>query len=138
MKRIFLLLMLCVAVGIQAQQRSNVTSVLEVLDVQTGQRTVLKEFPYLIEAPNWTVDGKWIIYNSNGLIYKLAADGKGEVGLINTEYVVRCNNDHVLSADGNDHAPCPLLVRRETPSPDVLIVSQPVPGFQSRIRDLMR
>ena len=104
MKRIFLLLMLCVAVGIQAQQRSNVTSVLEVLDVQTGQRTVLKEFPYLIEAPNWTVDGKWIIYNSNGLIYKLAADGKGEVGLINTEYVVRCNNDHVLSADGKSIA----------------------------------
>ena len=104
MRRIFLLLMLCVAVGIQAQQRSNVTSVLEVLDVQTGQRTVLKEFPYLIEAPNWTVDGKWIIYNSNGLIYKLAADGKGEVGLINTEYVVRCNNDHVLSADGKSIA----------------------------------
>ena len=100
MRRIFLLLMLCVAVGIQAQQRSNVTSVLEVLDVQTGQRTVLKEFPYLIEAPNWTVDGKWIIYNS----YKLAADGKGEVGLINTEYVVRCNNDHVLSADGKSIA----------------------------------
>lgn len=105
MKRIFYLLsMLCVAIGMQAQQRNTVTSILEVLDVQTGERTVLKEFPYLIEAPNWTVDGKWIIYNSSGLLYKIAADGKGEVGLINTEYVVRCNNDHVLSADGKSIA----------------------------------
>ena len=100
MRRFLLFSLLCIAVGLQAQQRSTVTSILEVLDVQTGERTVLKEFPYLIEAPNWSVDGKWIIYNSSGLIYKLAADGKGEVGLINTEYVVRCNNDHVLSADG--------------------------------------
>ncbi|MBO7417959.1 MAG: TolB family protein [Bacteroidaceae bacterium] len=105
MKRIFFLSMLCLAIGMQAQQRgSSVTSILEVLDVQTGQRTVLKEFPFLIEAPNWTVDGKWIIYNSSGLIYKIAADGKGEVGLINSEYVVRCNNDHVLSADGKSIA----------------------------------
>ncbi|MBQ8008436.1 MAG: TolB family protein [Bacteroidaceae bacterium] len=100
MKKLLSLVILCMAIGVQAQQQSNVTSILEVLDVQTGQRTVLKEFNYLIEAPNWTVDGKWIIFNSNGLIYKLAADGKGEVGLINTEYVTRCNNDHVLSADG--------------------------------------
>lgn len=104
MKRIFFLSMLCMTIGMQAQQRNSVTSILEVLDVQTGERTVLKEFPYLIEAPNWSVDGKWIIYNSSGLIYKLAADGKGEVGLINTEYVVRCNNDHVLSTDGKSIA----------------------------------
>ncbi len=84
MKRIIFLLMLCMTMGVQAQQRNNVTSILEVLDVQTGQRTVLKEFNYLIEAPNWTVDGKWIIFNSGGLLYKRAADGKGEVGLINT------------------------------------------------------
>jgi Tol biopolymer transport system component len=104
MKRIFFLSMLCMTIGMQAQQRNSVTSILEVLDVQKGERTVLKEFPYLIEAPNWSVDGKWIIYNSSGLIYKLAADGKGEVGLINTEYVVRCNNDHVLSTDGKSIA----------------------------------
>ena len=87
MKRYILFAMLCITIGVQAQQRNNVTSILEVLDIQTGERTVIKEFPYLIEAPNWTVDGKWIIYNSGGLIYKLPADGKGEPGLINTQYV---------------------------------------------------
>lgn len=100
MKRYILFSMLCITIGVHAQQRNNVTSILEVLDIQTCQRKVLKEFPYLIEAPNWTVDGKWIIYNSEGLIYKLPADGKGKPGLINTQYVTGCNNDHVLSADG--------------------------------------
>ncbi|MCR5574002.1 MAG: transporter [Bacteroidaceae bacterium] len=125
MKRIIFLLMLCMTMGVQAQQRNNVTSILEVLDVQTGQRTVLKEFNYLIEAPNWTVDGKWIIFNSGGLLYKLAADGKGEVGLINTEYVVRCNNDHVLSTDGKS------IAVSSSPSPNAgtsLIYTLPLEG----------
>ena len=79
MRRFLLFSLLCIAVGLQAQQRNNVTSILEVLDIQTGQRTVLKEFNYLIEAPNWTRDGKWIYFNSGGLIYKIDPEGKGEV-----------------------------------------------------------
>jgi len=41
-----------------AQQKNSVTSILEVLDTKTGERKVVKEFNYLIEAPNWTRDGK--------------------------------------------------------------------------------
>ncbi len=100
MRRFLLFSLLCIAVGLQAQQRNNVTSILEVLDIQTGQRTVLKEFNYLIEAPNWTRDGKWIYFNSGGLIYKIDPEGKGEVGLVDTQFVSKCNNDHILSFDG--------------------------------------
>ena len=32
-------------------------SILETVDVHTGERTVLQEFDYVIEAPNWTKDG---------------------------------------------------------------------------------
>jgi hypothetical protein len=46
----------------------NVVSILETVDVQTGERTVLAKFDYLIEAPNWTRDGKYLIYNSQGYI----------------------------------------------------------------------
>lgn len=81
-------------------QRQNVTSTLEIMDVTTGERTTVKEFPYLIEAPNWTVDGKWLIYNSGGKIYKLSPTLPAEPIGINTGYATRCNNDHVLSADG--------------------------------------
>ena len=34
-------------------------SILETVDVHTGIRSVLKEFDYVIEAPNWTQDGRY-------------------------------------------------------------------------------
>ena len=88
------------SVGIAEAQQQQVISVLEVCDATTGERTVVKEFPYLIEAPNWTVDGQWLIYNSGGELYKLSPDQPGEPQRIESGYATRCNNDHVLSADG--------------------------------------
>ena len=38
-------------------QRDSI-SVPETLDVHTGSRSILKEFDYVIEAPNWTHDGR--------------------------------------------------------------------------------
>jgi len=81
-------------------QRANVTSVLEILDITDGSRTVVKEFPFLIEAPNWTPDGKWLVYNSRGKLYKIAPDPTAKPEEINTDFAVSCNNDHVISADG--------------------------------------
>jgi Tol biopolymer transport system component len=87
--------------GLEAQNRQQpVTSVLEVIDVASGKRSVLKEFPFRIEAPNWTVDGKWLVYNSGGKLYRISPETPGEPVLIPTGAASRCNNDHVLSADG--------------------------------------
>lgn len=104
MKRIFMILCsAALAIGaLSAQQK--VTSILEICDITTGERTTVKEFPYLIEAPNWTSDGQWLIYNSDGKLYKLSPDQPGEPEQIETAYAVRCNNDHVLSADGQQIA----------------------------------
>lgn len=74
-------------------------SFLETYDIETGERTVLAEFPYLIEAPNWSKDGKFLVYNSKGRIYKYMLE-TGEVQEISTGFAIRCNNDHVLSEDG--------------------------------------
>ena len=74
-------------------------SILEIYDIQTNTRTVLHEFNTLIEAPNWSVDGKCIYYNSNGKIYQYELS-TGTITEIDTDYVQNCNNDHVLSADG--------------------------------------
>lgn len=81
-------------------QENSVTSILEIMDVSTGQRTVVREFPDLIEAPNWTYDGKWLIYNSGGHLYKLSPFSPGEPDTVDTGFAIRCNNDHVLSFDG--------------------------------------
>ena len=98
-RKVFLFLLLCIATSAFAQQ-NNITSIMEVLDTKTGKRTVVKEFNYLIEAPNWTKDGKWLYYNSGGLIYKIDVEGKEAPQVVNTQPISRCNNDHVLSADG--------------------------------------
>ncbi|GAB6121256.1 TolB family protein [Dysgonomonas termitidis] len=84
----------------QQTEPSKVTSILEIYDITTGERTIVKEFPYLIEAPDWTPDGKYLIYNSEGLIYKLPADSSGEPELIDTGFATKCNNDHLISPDG--------------------------------------
>ena len=104
MKRIFMILCsAALAIGaLSAQQK--VTSILEICDITTGERTTVKEFPYLREAPNWTSDGQWLIYTSGGKLYKLSPDQPGEPEQIETAYAVRCNNDHVLSADGQQIA----------------------------------
>jgi Tol biopolymer transport system component len=83
-----------------APRQQKVSSLLEILDITTGKTTIVKEFPYLIEAPNWTPDGKWLVYNSGGKIYKISPDNPEEPQLINTGLATRCNNDHVISADG--------------------------------------
>ncbi|WP_029904318.1 TolB family protein [Prevotella sp. 10(H)] len=82
------------------QEPSKVTSILEIFDIITGERTVVKKFPYLMEAPDWTADGKYLVYNSEGLIYKLSTDSFGESELIDTGFATRCNNDHLISPDG--------------------------------------
>ncbi|MDR0930001.1 MAG: hypothetical protein LBM74_09885 [Oscillospiraceae bacterium] len=74
-------------------------SILQKYDLNTGETTVLKEFDSHIEAPNWTPDGKHLIYNSDGRIYLFDLATKAST-LIDTGDCNRCNNDHVLSADG--------------------------------------
>ena len=78
-------------------------SILETVDVHTRARTVLKEFDYVIEAPNWTRDGRYLVYNSRGHMhtYELAT---GEVREIDTGFAIDCNNDHVLSPDNEQLA----------------------------------
>lgn len=84
------------------RQKDEVISRLEVYDIETRSHKVVHEFPYRIEAPNWTPDGRWFVYNSHGLLYKLDAQNPAsEPILINTGSAINCNNDHVISADGS-------------------------------------
>lgn len=81
----------------------NVTSVLEIVDAQSGERNVLAEFDYLIEAPNWTRDGKYLIYNSLGRLFTFDL-GTGESTMVESGFANQCNNDHVLSPDNSQVA----------------------------------
>lgn len=85
------------------QEERHVMSTLEIVDVETGERRTVAEFDDLIEAPNWTRDGKRLIYNRRGLLYDLEI-ATGESTVINSGYADRCNNDHVFSPDNSQMA----------------------------------
>jgi TolB protein len=75
-------------------------SLLETMDVQTGLRKIVYTAPGSIQGPNWTKEGKYLIYNSSqGLLYKYDI-ANGSVNEINTGFAKNNNNDHVLSFDG--------------------------------------
>lgn len=72
---------------------------LEILDIYSGERKVVYSTNEHIEAPNWSRDGKFLICNSGGKLYRFdLAKGKPEV--INTGSAIQNNNDHGISFDG--------------------------------------
>ena len=79
--------------------RDYIGSRIETMDVTTGKRMVEYTETGSLQAPNWTPDGKSLIYNSSGLIYKLDLASKKPV-VINTDFVKSNNNDHVISFNG--------------------------------------
>jgi Tol biopolymer transport system component len=72
---------------------------IEVLDLAKGSRAIIYTSRASLQAPNWARDGQSLIYNSNGLIYRLDLIKRIPL-VINTGVVTKNNNDHVLSFDG--------------------------------------
>jgi hypothetical protein len=79
--------------------RDHLGSRLEVLEVDSGKREALFLTPDGIEAPNWTPDNTALIYNSKGRLYRFPLADRKPVPL-ETGLATKCNNDHVLSFDG--------------------------------------
>jgi Tol biopolymer transport system component len=79
--------------------RDYLGSNLEIMDVKTGLRKVVYQAPNSIQAPNWTPDGRYLIYNSEGMLYRFDPVA-GKPGVINSGIATSNNNDHVLSFDG--------------------------------------
>ncbi len=75
---------------------------LVVTDVTTGKTTVIYDTQELIEAPNWTQDGNWLVYNADGRLFRISPDGSDGPHRINTDPVENLNNDHVLAPDGKN------------------------------------
>ena len=80
--------------------RDYIGSRLEIMDVETGHRKVLFTSAHSIQAPNWTPDGKYLIYNSKGHLFRFDLESN-EIQPVNTGFAIQNNNDHVLSFDGS-------------------------------------
>ncbi|MDB5672332.1 MAG: hypothetical protein JWO25_3291, partial [Alphaproteobacteria bacterium] len=79
---------------------ARVESSLEVMEVGGLQsRRIVRMFDGKIEAPNWTRDGKSLIYNGGGRLWRIPVEG-GEPVAIATGPNLKNNNEHGLSPDG--------------------------------------
>lgn len=85
-------------------QAPAVRSYIVVYDVATGVGKVVYETDRHLEAPNWSPDGKYLLVNGDGHLFRLAVHRNGDTVdapvMINTGMVTDCNNDHGISHDG--------------------------------------
>ena len=73
-------------------------STLETVPIASTDRRVVYIAAGHFEAPNWTHDGAYFFFNSEGRIQRLPVAG-GTPEPIDTGIAIRCNNDHGISPD---------------------------------------
>ena len=99
MSRSFALAVL-LTVPVWAQQHAAVTSHVMVAGFDGASPHEIYSAPKLIEAPNWSPDGKYLLWNSEGKLWRFTLGGH-EPQAVETGAVQRINNDHGISSDGN-------------------------------------
>ncbi|GAB4249055.1 MAG: SMP-30/gluconolactonase/LRE family protein [Acidobacteriota bacterium] len=83
----------------QPEEKRVVESSLEILEIATGRRSVVYRAQEHFEAPNWSRDGSYFLFNQEGRLYTLPVEG-GEPQVLDTGFATNCNNDHGFSPDG--------------------------------------
>ena len=99
MKTIFLLVSTILLSNLLPAQIPNITSRLEVYNIETGERNVVYEEDTHFEAPNWSPDGTFFLVNGSGSLYRIPVDGSDKQR-IDTGFADKCNNDHGFMPDG--------------------------------------
>jgi TolB protein len=73
-------------------------STLETVSLASSDRRVIYTAASHFEAPNWSHDGTFFIFNSEGHILRMPISG-GTPTTIDTGTAIHCNNDHGISPD---------------------------------------
>jgi TolB protein len=86
-----------------AQQATPIKrSDVSIYDLRSKSTKVIYTAEGMIEAPNWSPDGKYLLVNSKGKLWRLPVVGTGTKQLeeINLNGLEECNNDKSISPDG--------------------------------------
>ncbi len=85
------------------QNPTNVRSKISIYDLESKSIHVVYTADKLWEAPNWSPDGKYLLANSGGALYRFVLDGdeKAQPEKLGLGDGYECNNDHGLTRDGN-------------------------------------
>lgn len=85
----------------QSPPRPRVRSKLSIYDLRSNSVSVIHTADILFEAPNWSRDGKHLLINSAGNLYRVPVNGGGaQPEKIDLGGISGCNNDHGISPDG--------------------------------------
>ncbi|MEJ8308775.1 TolB family protein [Agrobacterium larrymoorei] len=79
-------------------------SSVEIFNIRTRENRVVWQTEKLFEAPNWSPDGRYLLLNSDGVLYRLSLGQAEGVETVDTGFAVECNNDHGISPDGSFYA----------------------------------
>ena len=102
-------------------------SELAIFDLKTGTVQSVLQTERLIEAPNWTPDGKALIVNGDGRLYRVSLEGLAWLDHIDTGFAVKINNDHGISPDGRH-----LVISDQTETGQSCIYILPAAGGTPR------
>lgn len=84
--------------GARTQQRRSKISI---LDLKDKSIRVVYTADQVFEAPNWSPDGKYLLANSRGSLFRIPLDeGAAEPRKMDLGTLSHCNNDHGISRDG--------------------------------------
>ena len=81
---------------------NRASSKISIYDLKTNAVEVIYSTNQHFEAPNWAPDGKYLLLNSAGGLWKLSLESKpaGAPVKIDLGTLTGCNNDHGISKDG--------------------------------------
>jgi Tol biopolymer transport system component len=82
------------------QPRPSYRSAITVHDLASNTNRVLHEADGVWEAPNWSRDGRHLLVNSGGRLYRVSVDGSAPPEPLALDPAIRANNDHDYSPDG--------------------------------------
>jgi hypothetical protein len=82
--------------------RDRRKSRISIYDLDSKSIHVVYDSDKVFEAPNWSPDGKYLLSNSGGDLFRIPLDGASapEPQKIDLGSISRCNNDHGISQDG--------------------------------------
>jgi Tol biopolymer transport system component len=86
----------------RAAARPRYRSKITVFDLASRATQTVYQSDEHFEAPNWSRDGRYLLVNSGGNLYRIPLNTAGQPKLEKIELggAYRCNNDHDLSRDG--------------------------------------
>jgi Tol biopolymer transport system component len=105
---------------------ATIESTLEIVTLASKDRRAVYPTDQHIEAPNWSPDGTFLLFNSRGRIYRFPLPA-GPPELLDTGLAQRCNNDHGISPDGTQ-----LALSDQTETGASLIYIVPIRGGHVR------